>query len=69
MGDRLTALHTHDSVPFGQGQAPVKEILLMIQNEKMKFVPIIERIYPLRPEMDKIAEIRSLVEYCKNALV
>ena len=68
MGDRLTALHTHDSVPFGEGQAPVKEILLMIRNEKMKFVPIIERIYPLRPEMDKVAEIRSLVEYCKNAL-
>jgi sugar phosphate isomerase/epimerase len=68
MGDRLTALHTHDTVPFGQGQAPVKEILLMIQNEKMKFVPIIERIYPLKPEMDKVAEIRNLVEYCKNAL-
>jgi hypothetical protein len=68
MGDRLTALHTHDSVPFGQGQAPVKEILLMIRSEKMKFVPIIERIYPLRPEMDKVAEIRSLVDYCRNAL-
>jgi sugar phosphate isomerase/epimerase len=68
MGDRLTALHTHDTVPFGQGQAPVREILQMIQNEKMKFVPVIERIYPLKPEMDKVTEIRSLVEYCRNAL-
>lgn len=68
MGERLTALHTHDTVPFAESQAPVKEILLMIRNENMKFVPIIERIYPLKPEMDKVREIRSLVEYCKNAL-
>ncbi|HVW11867.1 MAG TPA: hypothetical protein VHC90_24965 [Bryobacteraceae bacterium] len=68
MGPRLTALHTHDSVPFGQGQAPVKEILLMVKNEKMKFVPVIERIYPLRPDMDKVTELRNLVEYCKNVL-
>lgn len=68
MGDRLTALHTHDSVPFGQGQAPIKEILLMVKNEKMKFVPIIERIYPLRPDMDRVTELRNLVDYCKNAL-
>jgi sugar phosphate isomerase/epimerase len=68
MSDRLTALHTHDTVPFAESQAPVKEILRMIQSEKMKFVPIVERIYPLKPEMDKVAEIRSLVEYCKNAL-
>jgi len=68
MGERLTALHTHDTVPFAESRAPVKEILLMIRNENMKFVPIIERIYPLKPEMDKVREIRSLVEYCKNAL-
>jgi sugar phosphate isomerase/epimerase len=68
MRERLTALHTHDTVPFGQGNAPVKEILRMMRDEKMKFVPIVERIYPLKPEMDKVAEIRNLVEYCKNAL-
>ena len=68
MGDRLTALHTHDTVPFAESQAPVKEILLMIRDEKMKVVPIVERIYPLKPDMDKVAEIRSLVEYCKKAL-
>jgi len=68
MGERLTALHTHDTVPFAESQAPVKEILLMIRDEKMKVVPIVERIYPLKPDMDKVAEIRSLVEYCKKAL-
>jgi hypothetical protein len=68
MGDRLTALHMHDTVPFGQGHAPVREILLMVRDEKVKFVPIIERIYPLQPGMDKVAELRKLVEYCKNAV-
>jgi len=68
MGDRLTTLHTHDSVPFGQGQAPVKEILLMIQKDKMKFVPIIERSYRLTPGMDNTQEIKAMVDYCKNVL-
>jgi sugar phosphate isomerase/epimerase len=68
MGGRLTALHTHDSVPFGQGQAPVREILRMIRNEKMQFVPVIERVYPLRAGMDQLTELRNLIEYCKNAL-
>jgi sugar phosphate isomerase/epimerase len=68
MRERLTTLHTHDTVPFGEGEAPVKEILRMMRDEKMKFVPIVERIYPLKPEMDKVAEIRSLVDYCEDAL-
>jgi sugar phosphate isomerase/epimerase len=68
MKDRLTTLHTHDSVPFGQGQAPVKEILLMIKQEKFTFVPIIERIYRLTPDMDNVVELRKLVDYCKGVL-
>jgi sugar phosphate isomerase/epimerase len=68
MKDRLTTLHTHDQAPFGQGQAPVKEILLMIRNEKFTFVPIIERIYRLTPEMDNVAELRKLVGYCRDVL-
>lgn len=68
MKDRLTTLHTHDQAPFGEGQAPVKEILLMIKNEKMTFVPIVERIYRLTPEMDNVAELRKLVGYCRSVL-
>jgi sugar phosphate isomerase/epimerase len=68
MHDRITTVHTHDSVPFGQGQAPVKEILLMIQKEKFTFVPVIERIYRLQPDMENVVEIRKLVDYCKGVL-
>lgn len=76
MKDRLTTLHTHDRrttppaayVPFGQGQMPIKEILLMIRNEKMSFVPMIERGYALAAGMDNVVEIRNLVEYCKGVL-
>ncbi len=68
MKDRLTTLHTHDQVPLGQGQAPIKEILLMVKQEKFTFVPIIERIYRLTPEMDNVAELRKSVEYCKTVL-
>lgn len=69
MKERLTTLHTHDSVPLGQGQAPIREILLMMQSEKFTFVPIIERIYRLTPEMDNVAELRKSLEYCKTVLV
>jgi len=68
MKDRLTTLHTHDQAPFGQGQAPVKEILLMVKQEKFTFVPIIERIYRLTPEMDNVAELKKLVGYCRDVL-
>jgi len=46
----------------------VKEILLMMKKEKFNFVPIIERIYRLTPEMDNVAELRKLVEYCEGVL-
>ena len=76
MRDRLTTLHTHDRrtqpppayVPFGQGQMPIKEILLMIQKEKFAFVPMLERIYPLAAGMDNIAELRNSLDYCKTVL-
>jgi len=68
MKDRITTLHFHDSVVFGQGTAPLKEILLMVQREKFTFLPIIERIYRLTPEMDNVAELKKLVEYCKGVL-
>ncbi len=77
MKDRMTTLHTHDRrttpppaayVPFGQGQMPIKEILLMMKAEKFTFVPMIERGYGFTPEMDNVKEIRNLVEYCKGIL-
>jgi len=39
-----------------------------VQREKFTFLPIIERIYRLTPEMDNVAELKKLVEYCKGVL-
>jgi sugar phosphate isomerase/epimerase len=68
MHDRITTLHTHDTVPFGEGSAPVKEILLMVKSEKYAFVPTLERIYQLKPGADNVVELRNLVDYCKKVL-
>lgn len=68
MHDRITTLHTHDRMGFGQGTAPVKDILLMIRNEKFTFVPMLERISPLKPETTNLAELKNMVEYCKTVL-
>jgi len=40
----------------------------MVKQEKFTFVPIIERIYRLTPEMDNVAELKKLVGYCRDVL-
>ena len=73
---RITSLHFHDRktsvnpqvwVPFGEGDLPTKELLLLAKKEKYRFPFTIERIYTV-PNIDHVAEIRRCLDYCKNVL-
>jgi sugar phosphate isomerase/epimerase len=74
--DRVTHLHVKDrkmhngpNVPFGQGDTPIKEILLLMQREKWRFMAAIEFEYRVPPGSDRMTEIAQCVTYCKNILV
>jgi sugar phosphate isomerase/epimerase len=69
---RIVTLHIKDrkrnegeTVPFGQGDAPIKEVLGLLSRNKWAIPANIE--YEYKGE-DTVAEVRRCVEYCKAAL-
>ena len=73
---RVTSLHFHDRkfsvtppawVPFGEGDAPIKELLLLAKKEKYQFAFTIERIYTF-PGFDQAVEIGKCLDYCRKVL-
>jgi sugar phosphate isomerase/epimerase len=73
--DRITHVHIKDrkmqngpNVPFGQGDTPIKDVLLLMKKEKYPFQATIEFEYPVPPGSDVLTEISKSVEYCKNIL-
>jgi sugar phosphate isomerase/epimerase len=70
----ITNLHLKDrkkdhgrNVPWGQGDTPIKEVLLLLKKEKYKFPANIEYEYG-QPGMDTVTEMSKCVQYCKEAL-
>ena len=77
ISSRITTLHTHDSkpaepravaVPFGEGTNPIREVLRLMQREKLTFVAILERTYALAEGGDNVGELRKCLSYSKKAL-
>jgi sugar phosphate isomerase/epimerase len=73
--DRITHIHVKDrkmhngpNVPFGEGDTPIKEVLLLMQKEKWKFLATIEFEYPIPEGSTRMAEIAKCVAYCKGVL-
>ncbi|MGA3238063.1 MAG: sugar phosphate isomerase/epimerase [Bryobacteraceae bacterium] len=73
---RITTLHFHDRklnvtpqvwVPFGEGDTPGRELLLLARNEKYQFTFSIERIYTV-PGFDQLTEILNSLHYCEKVL-
>ena len=71
---RITNLHLKDrkrdhggNVPWGQGDTPIKEVLLLLKKEKYPIPANIEYEYG-KPGMDTVAEVAKCVQYCKDAL-
>jgi sugar phosphate isomerase/epimerase len=72
---RITHVHLKDrkanngaGMPWGQGDTPLKEILLMMKAEKYKFQATIELEYPVPAGSNTLAELSKCVEYCKKVL-
>lgn len=71
---RITNLHLKDrkkdhgaNLPWGQGDTPIKEVLLLLKKEKYPFPANIEYEYG-HPGMDTITEVSKCLQYCKEAL-
>jgi sugar phosphate isomerase/epimerase len=69
---RITNLHVKDrqknqgrEMPFGQGDTPLKEVLLLVRREKYDFPVCIEYVGPDGP----VAELTRCFDYCKSVLL
>jgi sugar phosphate isomerase/epimerase len=70
--DRIVTLHIKDrkknqgdNVSFGEGDTPIKEVLLTLQKSGWKIPANIEYEYK---GADTVAEVKRCYEYCKKAL-
>ncbi len=68
---RITNIHVKDrmshqgaEMPFGQGETPLKETLLLVQRERYSFPVCIEYVGPEGPK----AELTRCFAYCKDVL-
>jgi len=71
---RITNLHLKDrkrdhggNVPWGQGDTPIKEVLLLLKKEKYPIPANIEYEYG-KPGMDTVAEVTKCLQFCKSVL-
>ncbi len=70
---RITNLHLKDrkkdhgpNVPWGQGDTPIKEVLLLLKKEKYPLPANIE--YEYKGTDGTVIEVSKCVEFCKKAL-
>ena len=72
--DKVTHIHlkdrkyTGETVPFGQGDAPLVEILQLMKKNKWKFQATIEFEYPVPEGSDLLSELSKCVQYCRKVL-
>ncbi len=73
---KILALHIKDrkknhgpAVPFGQGDTPIKQVLLLLRSRSYSMPANIEYEYnDEQPGLDTIAEVRKCFDYCKGIL-
>ena len=71
--DRITNLHLKDrkkndgpNVSFGEGDTPVKQVLLLLKQKKYNIPANIE--YEYKGKDDAAVEVKKCLDYCKQAL-
>jgi hypothetical protein len=71
---RITHIHVKDrkydgaTVPFGQGDVPIVEVLHVIRDNKWPIPAVIEFEYPIPAGSDRMTELASCMKYCRKAL-
>jgi sugar phosphate isomerase/epimerase len=70
---RITNLHLKDrkkdhgpNTPWGQGDTPIREVLLLMKEQKYSFPANIE--YEYQGESDPVTEVAKCYEFCKRIL-
>lgn len=73
--DRVTHVHVKDrgfnngpSVPFGQGNTPLKEVLQLIRDNKWNIQATIEFEYKVPADSDRMKELAKTIQFCREAL-
>jgi sugar phosphate isomerase/epimerase len=72
--DKIISLHLKDrdaggaNLPWGEGQTPIKEVLLLLKREKWPIYADIEVEYKIPEGSSPVAEVGKCVQYCKAAL-
>jgi len=79
--DRICSLHLKDrNAPtetnpddrdnkiWGQGDTPIKEVLLLMQKKSYNFTATIEREYPIPEGSHAVQEVIRCMDYCKSVL-
>jgi sugar phosphate isomerase/epimerase len=66
--DRMKASNGAANLPWGQGETPIKEILMLMRQEKYNFPASIELEYQIPEGSDAVVETSKCVQFCKNAL-
>ncbi len=66
--DRKFGTNGGQNMPWGQGDTPLKEILVLMKKRKYSFPASIELEYPIPEGSSVMAEISKCVDFCRNAL-
>ena len=56
------------NMPWGQGETPLKEILLLMKKQKYKFPGSIEYEYNTPEGSDVLTEVKKCVQFCRTTL-
>jgi sugar phosphate isomerase/epimerase len=73
--DKILVLHLKDrkrpengaNLPWGEGETPIKDVLLLLKKNKWRIPANIEYEYG-KEGMDTVAEVKKCFQYCKEAL-
>lgn len=76
---RIVSLHLKDktgpkgnpantNMPWGKGETPIADILLLLKKNKWPIYADIELEYPVPEGSDAVIEVKKCVEFCKNIL-
>jgi len=72
---RILSMHLKDrkfhdgpNMPWGQGDTPIKDVLVLMKKEGYKFPATIEQEYKIPDGSDAVKEVKICREYAKQAL-
>ena len=76
---RIVSIHLKDktgpkgnpantNMPWGKGETPIADILMLLKKNKWPIYADIELEYPVPEGSDAVAEVKKCAEFCKNIL-